>query len=288
MELACNEEDDHPDCAEATVPAGLALGGLEQAVDGLEEAVGLPGSHPGEDALEMTADHLGDLFHGLDLRAQHVAAPAIEQQVHDVRLLAGEDVAQLLPVVPGARGARGGHSSEESVELGVLRGGELAAILQQHPAQPLEARVELLFDPAHLVDRLGGVGDHVELVEGDLGVGRCDLSTVLQAQMVPQRISSTRPMGDSPVGPQALAALARPLGPAASSAGLSVGCGTVDHRGNRATSGRIAHSKFNRGKISYLPTRRCASVTAANPVANRGRPNRARASIRDCTAVPPP
>ncbi len=53
--------------------------------------------------------------------------------------------------------------------------------------------------------------------------------------------------GVSPVGPQPLAALARPLGPAARSAGPSAGCGTVDYGENRATSGRITHSRFNRG-----------------------------------------
>ena len=42
VELAGNEEVDHPDCGETAVSASLALGSLEQAVDGLEEAGGLP------------------------------------------------------------------------------------------------------------------------------------------------------------------------------------------------------------------------------------------------------
>lgn len=95
----------------------------------------LAGVDPGEDALEMIADHLGNLFHRLDLRAQYIAPQAIEEPTHDVRLLAGESVPQLLAIMPGTRGARSGHVREQPVELGALRGGELAAVLQQHPAQ---------------------------------------------------------------------------------------------------------------------------------------------------------
>ena len=83
---------------------------------------------------------------------------------------------QLLAIVPGTRGARSGHVREQSVELGAQRGGELAAVLQQHPTQALQARIELLLGPAHLADRLGCMGDDVEFFEGDLGVRKviCD------------------------------------------------------------------------------------------------------------------
>ena len=65
--------------------------------------------------------------------------------------------------------------------------------------------------------------------------------------MLPQRSAAQcQTQRVSPVGPQALAALARPLGPAAKSTGPSVGYGTVDYRENRATSGRITHSKLDR------------------------------------------
>lgn len=46
-----------------------------------------------------------------------------------------------------------------------------------------------------------------------------------------------------PVGLQALAALARPCGPAARSVGPSVG-GTVDYRENSASSNPRIHSEF--------------------------------------------
>ena len=58
--------------------ASFVLGGLKQAVDALWEAVSLPRSHPGEDALEISADHLSDLLHRLELRGQYVTTPAVE------------------------------------------------------------------------------------------------------------------------------------------------------------------------------------------------------------------
>lgn len=86
VERVGDEKHDHPDRAEAAVPAALAPGSLEQPGDGLEKAVDGPESHPGEDALEMLADHHGDsLIQRFDFRAQHVTAPA----AHGVRLLAG-------------------------------------------------------------------------------------------------------------------------------------------------------------------------------------------------------
>ncbi len=87
-------------------------------------------------------------------------------------LLAGEELAQILAVLPGACGAGRGHLGEQLIELRALCGAERGAILQQHPALALEARVELLLDAAHLVDGLRGMGDDVELVEGDLGIGQ--------------------------------------------------------------------------------------------------------------------
>ena len=134
--------------------------------------LGLARGDPGEDAVEMSADHCGDFFHLLDLRAQHVAAPAVEQEACNVWLLAGEDLAQVLAVLPGACGAGRGHLCEQPIALRALCGGERGAILQQPPALAPEARVELLLDAAHLVDGFRGMGDDVERVEGDLGIGQ--------------------------------------------------------------------------------------------------------------------
>ncbi len=50
VKFAGDAEDHGADGGEQTVSARLALGGLEQAVQGSEEAVGLPRLRPGDDA----------------------------------------------------------------------------------------------------------------------------------------------------------------------------------------------------------------------------------------------
>lgn len=57
---------------EAHITAGLALGGLEQAVERLQEAIGLARLGPCNDAVEMLADHARDLLHWLDLGSHDV------------------------------------------------------------------------------------------------------------------------------------------------------------------------------------------------------------------------
>jgi transposase ISL3 family protein len=47
---------------EADVSARLSLGSLEQAVDGLQEPIGLPRGDPREDAIEVLADQLFEVF----------------------------------------------------------------------------------------------------------------------------------------------------------------------------------------------------------------------------------
>ena len=89
-------------------------------IDRLEEPVGLARINPCEDALEVLADHGGHLLYRLDLRAHDVGAPLAQQVVHDVRLLAGEDVAQLFAVLPRAGRAAVGDANEPLIEFGAL------------------------------------------------------------------------------------------------------------------------------------------------------------------------
>ena len=117
VELSSDEEDNGSHGLEASVSARLSLGGLEQSVDGFDEAVGLAGLGPGDDAIEMLTDHDGDRLHGRDLGAHDVGAPLREHGGNDVDLLAIEDVAQLLAIEPGARGALGGELDDEPVEV---------------------------------------------------------------------------------------------------------------------------------------------------------------------------
>src|SRR5215831_13722493 len=109
VEFAGDEEEHCFHSLEAGVSARLSFGGLEQSIDGFDEAVGVARSGPGDDAVEMIADHGGDLLHGLDLGAHDVGAPLSQHGGNDVELPAVEDIAQLLAIEPGAGSALGGE-----------------------------------------------------------------------------------------------------------------------------------------------------------------------------------
>ncbi len=55
IEFASDQEDGLLDGGQACEVAGAAFGGLEQAVDGFQEAVSLAGLYPGRDALQVAA-----------------------------------------------------------------------------------------------------------------------------------------------------------------------------------------------------------------------------------------
>jgi len=62
VEFPGNQENDGSDSRQSAIAARFALGGLEQAVQGFEEAVGHAAACPGDDALEMGSDHPCDIF----------------------------------------------------------------------------------------------------------------------------------------------------------------------------------------------------------------------------------
>ena len=64
VEFADDQEDDRFDRGQARETASAALGGLEQAVDGLQESIGLARLRPSDDALQVTAHEGGNIFHG--------------------------------------------------------------------------------------------------------------------------------------------------------------------------------------------------------------------------------
>ena len=117
VQFSGDEEEDRFHGLEAGVTARFSFCGLEQAVDGFDEAAGLTRPRPSDDAVKMVADHGGNVLHGLDLGAHDVGAPLREHGGNDVDLLAIEDVAQLLAIEPGARGALGGELDDEPVEV---------------------------------------------------------------------------------------------------------------------------------------------------------------------------
>ena len=70
VELACDQDDDGLDGGQSGEATSAALGGLKQAVDGLQEAIGLTGVRPRDDAIDVAAHKRGDILHRLDLGAQ--------------------------------------------------------------------------------------------------------------------------------------------------------------------------------------------------------------------------
>jgi len=119
IEFAGGQEDDGAEGGEAGVSARLALGGLEQAVDGFEEAIGLAGLGPGDDAVEMRTDHPGPPLHWLGHRAHHVAGPLREHGARDLDLLALHDVPH--PAGPGTSRALGRNLRDKRIPA-CLRG----------------------------------------------------------------------------------------------------------------------------------------------------------------------
>jgi len=58
-EWAGDEEDAGAHRRKAGVPSRLALGGLEQSIEGFEEPIGLPSLRPCDNPLEVLPDHGG-------------------------------------------------------------------------------------------------------------------------------------------------------------------------------------------------------------------------------------
>ena len=129
IELAGDQEEHRAHGGETSVAAGLAFGGLEEAIESLDKAVGLAGLRPGKDAVEVRADHVGDLLHGLDLGAPDIGAPLLEHGGDDIDLLAVEDGSQSFPIEAGAGGAFGGGVADQGIEVGARFGRQPLAVL---------------------------------------------------------------------------------------------------------------------------------------------------------------
>src|SRR5277367_3177393 len=80
-----------------------------------------------------------------------------------------EDILQILPYLPSLHGVQIGRLQPD--DRGLLLLVEVLQVLQPEIARALDPVVVLGFPAAHLVHRFVDELDHVELVEGDLGVG---------------------------------------------------------------------------------------------------------------------
>ena len=118
VELARDQEDHGADGREEpAIAARLALGGLEESIQSLEEAIRGTGPGLGTDAFQVGSHETGHRLHGLDLGAADVRAPLLQHQAHDVHLLAIQDLAELLAVHPGPGRAFGCDRTDPSIEV---------------------------------------------------------------------------------------------------------------------------------------------------------------------------
>ena len=170
VKLTGDQEDDCLDSGQTGESARTALGGLEQAVDGLQEAVGLAGLRPSHDALQVAAYESGDLLHRFDLAAHHTRTPVFEHAAHDVDLFTIEDLAQLLLVEPCSSRTYRSHLGDQSIQVSGGFRLQFRTILQQRPAHSFEGRVGALLEAARPVHRRAGVPNDMEFVEGDASV----------------------------------------------------------------------------------------------------------------------
>ena len=130
VEFSRDEEEDCAHSRYSRVASGLAFGGLEEAVERFDEAVGLAALCPSDDAIEVLLDHAGDVLHRRNLGAQDVGTPLLEHGGDDVDLLAVEDFAQMLAIEPCAGRAFGGGLGDQGIEVGSAFVGQTGAVLE--------------------------------------------------------------------------------------------------------------------------------------------------------------
>ena len=92
IQLASDEEYQRPHGVDVGTAAGFPFRGLEQSIERIDEANGLSGLNSGSDAIKVTVDHFGDLFHRFDFGAHDIAAPLLQHGSNDIELLAFEDM----------------------------------------------------------------------------------------------------------------------------------------------------------------------------------------------------
>jgi len=172
IELASNEEYHRSHGIEIGVAVGFPFGCLEQSIERFDEAIGLSGLSPSHDAVEVVADHFGDLFHGFDFGTHDIGTPLLQHGRNDIDLFAFENVPQLLFIKPRTGGALGCYLGDQHVQVSALCGGQFFSAFEQWPAQPFNSRVGLLFGSAHLFDGGRGMCDDMEFVERNAGVGQ--------------------------------------------------------------------------------------------------------------------
>src|SRR5476651_855196 len=85
VEFSGDEEQDRTHGFEASVSACFAFGGLKQAVDSLDAAVGLARLSSGNNADEVSANQSRDVLHRFDLRAHYVSCTRLSRAPLDLQ-----------------------------------------------------------------------------------------------------------------------------------------------------------------------------------------------------------
>src|ERR1017187_6165728 len=170
VELASNEEYHRSHGVDVGVAVGFSFGGLEQSIDRFDEAIGLSGLSPSHDAVEMIADHLGDLFHGFDFGTHDIGTPLFQHGGNHIDLLAFEDVPQLLFIKPSTGSSLGCYFGDQHVQVGALAGGQIFSAFEQWPAQSFDRRIGLLLCATQLFNGGRGMCDDMEFIERNPGV----------------------------------------------------------------------------------------------------------------------
>src|SRR5271165_5633946 len=170
VEFPGEEVDDGFEVSDRAIASCLGLGGLDQTVDALDEAVGNLAVEPAQDAVPVTLDGVCRVYDGLE---PAVGGPEIPFLEIAGRCLGGGLIVEFLeceadPVgTPGLEMAR-----RQSVERGPLQLRQIGRVAQPDVAGAAQQALPLLFGTAHLVDRVVDDLDGMELVESDFCIGQ--------------------------------------------------------------------------------------------------------------------
>ena len=141
----------------AQASAGAFRSRLEQPIERF--AIGL--SNPSHDAIEVLPDLSATFFMGSTLERMTFVHHCNNMRRDDVDLLALQNLAQLLPVLPSAQPCAGWSAAEQlfvfSTGLGLSKSGSRSSF------QPLSMASRFARHPPGFIDRPGALGNNMNL-----------------------------------------------------------------------------------------------------------------------------
>src|SRR5271166_5642463 len=165
VEFPGEEVDDGFEVSDRAIASCLGLGGLDQTVDSLDEAVGNLAVVPAQDAVPVTLDGVCRVDDGLQPAVGSPEIPFLEMVG---RCLGGGLIVELLECEADPVGAPSLEMARrQSVKPGPLRLRQIGWVAQPDVAGAAQQALPLLFGTAHLFDRVVDDLDGMELVESD-------------------------------------------------------------------------------------------------------------------------